>query len=628
MSISLKDGAKGFFFGLALFIVLAPRCSAQPTTTALNVVPPYEGNSLLGSNFGYYPYIDEHLADLAAGNIIDGVSGVGAQSIRPALPEVFLEEWGYGIRLAAFQHYLTLDLVDNVAFIGYPSAEHRDPAFYCNGQQSEMFKDMYLPIWDTGQNGTPVNDQNHAALYVYKMVQLYGPYIRFWEVWNEPDLDYSGNAWKWPGDPGNWWDNNPDPCEYAIKAPISHYNRLLRIVYEVVKTLEPNDYICTGGIGYPSFLDAVIRQTDNPVDGSVTPEYPLSGGAYFDCLSFHTYPHIDGSMKSWNNTNMAFDLYRYSDAAADGVDKKLDEFEAVLFGRGFDGLQYPRKQVIITETNIPRKQIGDYVGSDAAQRNFLIKTCIRALDRNILQVHPYALAENEPFDQAQFEFSTMGFYDYLEGGDRASEHILQSGIAWRTMSNLLKEYTFDRALTEQLLLADPIKGAAFRPISGQGQNIYVLWAATSVDLSENASATFNFPNVLGVQAVSKYLWDYSETGLSIQVQLDDIQLTGDPQFFMADTTIPTGPEQDSDWLVFPNSFNDRVFVRKYLDGPTRIKLQLTDLDGRVLYNYAPPEQLPAGLYQWEIQPGDIPQRTYFLSMEAGDSRELQQILKY
>lgn len=71
---------------------------------------------------------------------------------------------------------------------------------------------------------------------------------------------------------------------------------LLRISYEVIKTVDENAYVCIGGIGNPAFLDAVLRNTDNPIDGTENNDYPLLGGAYFDVLSFHSYPHIDGSM--------------------------------------------------------------------------------------------------------------------------------------------------------------------------------------------------------------------------------------------------------------------------------------------------------------------------------------------
>ena len=99
-----------------------------------------------------------------------------------------------------------------------------------------------------------------------------------------------------PGQPGNWWENNPDPCDYKLRAPIFHYIRTLRISYEVIKSIAPDDYVCIAGLGFDSFLDALLRNTDNPDDGKVTAEYPLGAGAYFDVVGFHVYPHIDLSL--------------------------------------------------------------------------------------------------------------------------------------------------------------------------------------------------------------------------------------------------------------------------------------------------------------------------------------------
>ena len=170
---------------------------------------------------GYHPnWTDEQLADIAAGNPALNVTGAGCTTMRPALFEHFLEDWGYDVRMNAFDHYSSLNMNDNVVFIGYPSEAHREDVNYCDGQRSEMFKNMYDPIWDNGENGTPVNDENYYALYLYKMVTRYKDHVKFWEVWNEPDLDLQGNGWKPSDMEGNWWTNDPQPCEFALRAPI------------------------------------------------------------------------------------------------------------------------------------------------------------------------------------------------------------------------------------------------------------------------------------------------------------------------------------------------------------------------------------------------------------------------
>ncbi|MEM8909930.1 MAG: hypothetical protein AAGD05_18925, partial [Bacteroidota bacterium] len=315
---------------------IAALLPAQVNFTANETVPVLEAPFGFGSNMGFFPpWRDEQLADIAAGNADEGVVGAGVRSLRPSLPEHFLEQWGYDIRLHTFQHYANLGIANNTVFIGYPSEAHQDTTYHCPTYRSEVFANLYTPIWDGGANGTPVNEDNYYALYLYQMVNRYQDYVTFWEIWNEPDFDHSGNAWKSADMPGNWWVNNPSPCDYALRAPVFHYIRMLRISYEVIKSIDPDAYIATGGLGFPSFIDAVMRNTDNPQNGLPNAEYPLKGGAYFDVLSFHAYPHIDGSLREWNQEIQDFVYQRHSDAATDGVIAKKKEFEAVLTKHGY-----------------------------------------------------------------------------------------------------------------------------------------------------------------------------------------------------------------------------------------------------------------------------------------------------
>ena len=193
-----------------------------------------------------------------------------------------------------------------------------------------MYDNMWLDIWDEGANGTPVNEENYYAAYVYNLVKTYSFNVKFWEILNEPDFDLVGHSSLPKDDPKSWWNANPDPCHTGLKAPIQYYVRMLRISYEVIKSVDPEAFISIAGLGYPSFLDAVLRNTDNPDEGKVTAEYPLKGGAYFDAMCYHSYPHFDGSLRYWSNAAGGFVHTRHSDAAADGVVNKKDDFEAVL----------------------------------------------------------------------------------------------------------------------------------------------------------------------------------------------------------------------------------------------------------------------------------------------------------
>ena len=80
---------------------------SQAPFNANDSITPYEGPFLYGANMGYFPmWKNEELADIAAGNEYRGVTGVGVKSLRPLVPEYFLENYGYDYLLPDFNHVL------------------------------------------------------------------------------------------------------------------------------------------------------------------------------------------------------------------------------------------------------------------------------------------------------------------------------------------------------------------------------------------------------------------------------------------------------------------------------------------------------------------------------------------
>ena len=188
-----------------LFLCTTLILSAQVNYTANEQVPEYNGSFKLGVNPAYHgsQWDDEQLADLSIGNPSQNISGVGISTWRFPLKSDFLEDWGYDNKLDEMQYYQSLGMSEHTIFVGYPANDVRDTTFFCPNHQSELFDNLYTPIWDDGANGTPYNDDNYYAAYLYKTVNLYKDYVKFWEVWNEPDFDRSNNAWREPGSEGN-----------------------------------------------------------------------------------------------------------------------------------------------------------------------------------------------------------------------------------------------------------------------------------------------------------------------------------------------------------------------------------------------------------------------------------------
>ncbi len=483
---------------------------SQIDYTAKDVVPPYEGVFRPGSNLGYFPpWSDEDLANIAAGNESENLTGVGVKAIRPGLFGSFVEEWGYELRLPTYDHFERLGLDDNTLIVGFPSDEFRDTTEYCPGQRSAMFANLYEPIWVADSSGTPqINPDNYYAAYLHRIATLYGRHIKFWEIWNEPGFDFTGaKGWLPPGFDGNWWDADPDPCDNILRAPIQEYVRTLRISYEVIKTLYPESYVCVSGTGYPSFLDAILRNTDNPDGGAVTDEFPHGGGAYFDVMGFHSYPHFDGSTRQWNNQLGAFDYFRHSDAAAAGIARTKSIYGDLLKQYGYDGTQYPEKEWIITEFNIPRRSYSEFLGGENIQINTLMKSFVVAQRENIRQLHIYSLAEQKTVNEATNEFDLMGLYEKVGGLTPYRQTKTNAGIAYKTCSDELFGKRYDKARTAALNLPDHIDGGAFR--DEQGFYTYMLWAKTDTDESEDVDALYSFPTSFNIYQLVKHEWDYS-----------------------------------------------------------------------------------------------------------------------
>jgi hypothetical protein len=483
----------------------------------------YTGYYKYGVNMNFTPgWNAEHNATISIGNPSINVKGVGLRTYRVPLYDDFLSAWGVGIELPKFRFYANLGADDHTAFVGQPSPEHRETVTYPGSpEQSKSFKNLFEPIWlDAGQ--TQINPNNYYAKYMYDVVTTYGQYIKFWEVMNEPDFTYTASGWA-----DTWMTRNPTPDELpALRAPIFHYIRMLRISWEVVKRLQPTDLVCVGGLGYRGFLDAILRNTDNPTDGSVNGSYPLKGGAYFDVISFHNYPMYDVRIGNRN-----------SDKAAAAFIHAKNLMENVAVNHGYNGSQYPRKQFISTETGISRTMQGDTWGSVEGQRNFAIKTSVLSQKNNIRQVYWYKLSDGS---NANDQHDQMGMYYDLSYTSQYNQVPTDQGKAFKTTSDLLYGKTYDAGMTAVLALPSTVEGAAFR--GADGTFTYVLWAKTVLDVNETAAAVYSFPSSImsGTNVVRKE-WDFAYTNASVTIPKTGIALTGSPSFFTdASGSAPSG----------------------------------------------------------------------------------------
>ncbi|MFD2999421.1 PA14 domain-containing protein [Pontibacter toksunensis] len=519
---------------ISYFYVFQSYSQTIPVKTANEYVKPYSGAFQVGSNMGFYGngWNDDKL--------VAALQKAGGGSVRPTLPEHFVERYGYGIRLNEFKAYTgSYGMSEITVFIEGPSEEHRDKTVYTGTTSSKLFANMYEPIWNS--DGT-VNANNYYAIYVYNLVQTYGDYVRFWEVVNEPDYGYAKRS--------EWLTRAPYPSESDnTRAPFYHYIRMLRITWEVVKKYSPEDYVTTGGIGYTEYLDALLRYTDNPNGGAVTSQYPNKGGAYFDVVSYHFYPqHF---LKYWDGV---MKYTRTSDYAANAIIDRKKEMEATLSKYGYNGSTYPKKHYIVTETGITRRTSEDHISTDEMQRNFAIKSAVIAQKNDIKQMQYFKVGEDDSFSSTGTTISTsqrysnMGFYENLERDAPGSERLTDQGKAFKTNSQLLDGYTYDASRTAALNLPSLVEGAAFKKGT---EYVYVLWAKALVDTKEYATATYSFPSSFNLSGVERYEWNYSVTNSSTKQSAQGITLTGAPAFFKTSSSTTITAKQ-SQTISFPS----------------------------------------------------------------------------
>jgi hypothetical protein len=427
-----------------------------------------------GLNLGYY---NPQLTDVESSQL--GLAA-GARSHRHKLTEPFLDAWGDDIHVAELTAMTQAGERDLVCFLVGASEGHSNAPPGSSDYERELRspKNLYEPIFTAGGD---VNPDNTWASFVARAVTTYKPFIHTWEVWNEPDQ--VGGNWQ----AAETWDTEPPKASDLVwwQDSIFAYIRMLRVTHEVVHKLDPEGRVALGGIGYPSFLAALLRYTDEPTAGAVDADHPAKGGAYFDVVSYHYYPvFAPGS----------------SDVGARGLVKARDDLQAKL-----DAASVTGKRFIVTESGAPRFALGGAPGGVDYAHNYLLKAMALAQNAGIGRIDWFILGDGKPEGASSDPFSYMGLYlDLSSVADPSGAQITESGIAYATMGGLLDRATSDPEATAALGLAAGTAGVALR--TADGKRAYVVWAETASD--ESGAGTVALP---ATGDVSVHAWDDSKT---------------------------------------------------------------------------------------------------------------------
>eukprot|EP01105_Mastigella_eilhardi_P015404 TRINITY_DN3519_c0_g1_i1.p1 TRINITY_DN3519_c0_g1~~TRINITY_DN3519_c0_g1_i1.p1 ORF type:complete len:564 (-),score=146.12 TRINITY_DN3519_c0_g1_i1:71-1720(-) len=496
--------------GRAVALVVAlVACVAAATHYGADVsVPTVPKGFRHGMNFGGVP--DSNWDDSKLGTI---AARSGCTSERKKLPEYHLDKWGYEIEVDDSKHDTQLGMLEFTGFLCGPSQAH-STAPNSNSLETYPPKNLYEPIFKNNQ----VNKDNYWASYVNQTVTIYKDYVKFWEVWNEPDYVT------------NWavvdsWLTSPPSASDLVNwhSSIYTYIRLLRVTYEVVKKVDPTAFVAVGGIGYYQFLDAILRYTDNDNDGSVTSDYPATGGAWFDCLDFHLYPMYgvgnltDGSSISGTD----------SDSMARKFACEKQNMEYTLRQHGY-GASLPAKSYICTETGVSGKAIGSYAGGESLRRNYLIKMGLAAMSEGISQSHWFDLWDGESEGSSSSPYGHMGHYYNLVGKTVDNAELKESSYGLQTFTSLrLHEYTYDESATAAAQRALSLEGGsssdvAVHVLRNGSSTAYALWLRTDrgVAVSDEDSDSKKVSLPVSTATIF-YKWDWAHSGDSNHLTADD-----------------------------------------------------------------------------------------------------------
>lgn len=419
-----------------------------------------------GENAGYYgPGIDDEEAAMLA-------VAAGCDSQRVSLPESFLAQWGPDVRTHAFATYASLGMDHLVVFLTSPTREHSSaPASAADWELAHyaprnLYEPTFLP------DGT-VNPNNYWASYVATVVQHYGAQIDIYEVWNEPDQ--VGGNWRATE---TWTTTAPAPSDLIWwNDTLFAYVRMLRVTHEVVHRLDPTAAVTPGGIGYPSFLSALLRSTDEPTSGAVDADHPATAYAYMDVLSYHYYPVFSPGN---------------SDMGADGLLAARDAYDAAFRSAGVAPLPY-----VVTETGAPRRMVGTTQGSPEYARNYLLKVFTRGHAEGLLGIDWFALGEPA---MPTTSFDAMGLYESYAAATMVGECVIDdSGVAYATLGHHLHGARHDPSFVPPT----GAEGAGF--VAADATPVLVLWAR-GTDESAHASVSLTTDRAWVARA-----WDWSRT---------------------------------------------------------------------------------------------------------------------
>jgi len=234
----------------------------------------------------------------------------------------------------------------------------------------------------------------------------------------------------------------------------------------------------------------------------------------------------------------------------------------------------------------------------------------------------------------------MGLYKKLIGigplwnGGTYQHQLTNSGIGFKTTSELLRNKTFDAARTSWMNLPTGIEGGAFH--DAYGNYVYVLWARTTNDQSEYATGTFSFPLAMNISPlVVKREWNYSVTGINSEISSSDILLDATPIFIYENLQIadfnPDSIARKKEKLqfevnVFPVPANSNATVSFTLRSPEKVTIDLYDGNGKKLNTVLQSKSYATGKHTLPVDVNQMAPGMYYFRISTEKISTLKKLV--
>jgi hypothetical protein len=152
----------------------------------------------------------------------------------------------------------------------------------------------YAPKWDSSPSCTtscaPVND-SYFASFASTTAKHFNTRVTTWEIWNEENSVYS-------------WSPKPNALSYSV---------LLKLSYNAIKKVEPNDFVLMGGL-------AVVSGPYDPLDTLTFLDQLYEDGSrnYFDALAYHPYTFPETPLDRNNGWSQITTIHKLMTRYGDG----------------------------------------------------------------------------------------------------------------------------------------------------------------------------------------------------------------------------------------------------------------------------------------------------------------------